>query len=167
MFAECKKYLLQKLQAAGMEKPYTTIKSLSLAKDSHVSAVIADKETFERNGSKKIYTDDGGSRHKRRKLLDRAMGFDVIIGDYTDEKAETTFETFIASLDDGLYVNGNYVTIDIGEAEWAAKDDSILQSKLAVNVRITFNGGVYRDTDFAKVADADVQAEKGDTNGNQ
>ena len=167
MFAECRDYLVQKLQQAGAAKPYTNMKHLSLSKDSHISAVISNKETFARNGSKTIYQDDGGVRHKRRKILDRALSFNVIIGDYADDKVESTFESFLEALGDGLDVGGNYVTVEVEEADWVDKDDSILQSKLAGNAKITFNGGVYRDTNFAKVTDIDVQADKEDSDGSQ
>lgn len=167
MFAECRDYLIQKLQQAGMAKPYTTMKTLALARDSHISAVITEKETFARNGSKKIYQDDRGDRHKRRKIFDRALSFHVIIGDYDGAAVETIFEKFLAALDDDLYINGNYVLIDVEEAEWVDKDDSILQSKLAVNVKVTFNGGVYKDSDYAKVTDVDIQADKEDSDGSQ
>lgn len=167
MYAECRDYLIRQLQATGAAKPCTTMKMLALAKDSHVSAVLSDKETFARNGSKTIFQDDRGGRHKRKKILDRKQSFNVIIGDYTEDKVETTLEAFLTSLDDTLYIDGNYVPIDAEEAEWAEKGDSILQSKLAVNVKVTFSGGVYKDTDFTKVADADIQADKEDSNGSQ
>lgn len=165
MFTECRNYLTQKLQQVGTAKPYTTMKRLSLARDSHISAVLFGKDTFSRNGSKTIYRDEAGNRHKRRKVFDRGLSFSVVIGDYSEDAVETTLEAFLTALDDGLDVNGNYTPIDVEEAEWVDKDDSILQSKLAVNIKVTFNGGVYRDTDFAKVADAEIQAEKENPDG--
>lgn len=167
MYAECREYLIAKLQAANAAKPKTTMKQLSLSKDSHVSAVLAGKDTFVRNGSKTIFIDDGGSRHKRRKVFDRNESFNVVIGDYSEDAVEATMEAFLNALDDGLYINGNFVPIEVDESEWVEKDDSILQSKLAVNMKVTFGGGVYRDTDFAKVTDVTVDAEKEDSDGSE
>ena len=37
-----------------------------------------------------------------------------------------------------------------------SKDDSLLKAQVAVQVMITFNGGVYRDTGFAPLTDVRV-----------
>lgn len=38
----------------------------------------------------------------------------------------------------------------------STKDDSLLKAQVAVQVMITFNGGVYRDTGFAPLTDVRV-----------
>ena len=48
-------------------------------------------------------------------------------------------------------------TVIIG-ADWVDKDDSILKAQVAVQIKIRFDGGVYRDTDFAKVSDVAVES---------
>ncbi|MFR3921932.1 MAG: hypothetical protein ACLTYN_08110 [Dysosmobacter welbionis] len=45
-----------------------------------------------RNGSKTIYQDQEGAQHKRRKLFDRNVTFQVVLGDYTDDKVEAMLE---------------------------------------------------------------------------
>lgn len=166
MYTECRDYLVQTLQKVGMAKPCTSEKSLSLSRDSHVSAVLFGKDTFARNGSKRNYQ-NGSDRHKRRKVLDRTLSFHVIVGDFTADAVESTYEAFLSALGDGLYIDGNFVPIDIGESEWVDKDDSILQAKIAVNVEITFSGGIYKDTDFAAITDVEVQTDKEDSDGSQ
>nr|DAP14047.1 MAG TPA: hypothetical protein [Caudoviricetes sp.] len=167
MFAECRQYLIDRLKASGMKTPpYTSMKRLSTASESHIAAVLFGKDTFARNGSKTIYQDDRGDRYKRRKVFDRELSFNVIIGDYEEDKVESTLEVFLRTLDAGIYVDGNFVPIEIEDAEWVEKDDSILRAKIAVNVKVTFNGGVYKDNGFAKVNAADVQIEKENLNGN-
>ena len=82
----------------------------------------------------------------------------VIIGDYTDEAVESMFGAFLSSLDRGIYVNGDFVPIEVEGADWVDKDDSILKAQVAVQIKIRFDGGVYRDTDFAKVSDVAVES---------
>lgn len=158
LYAEAKQYLLDKLKAAGLKsKPYTTLKSLEKSQESHIGAVLFDKEEVAKNGSKRVFHDEEGAKKKRRKAFDRTLTFTVIIGDYTDEAVEATFEKFLGSLDDGIYVDGNYVPIEPGEADWVSKDDSLLKAQLAVQISITFQGGLYVDTDFTKIAGVKVE----------
>ena len=58
----------------------------------------------------------------------------------------------------GIYVNGDYVPIEVEGADWVDKDDSILKAQVAVQIRIRFDGGLYRDTNFAKVTDVEVES---------
>lgn len=172
LYAQSKNYLLGKLKAAGLKSiPYTTKKGLEKSNESHIGAVLFERETYARNGSKKRYRDQEGAQHKRRKVFDRALSFAVIIGDYNDDAVEAIFEAFVASLDSGIYVNGNFVPIEVEEADWVDKDDSILKAQVAVRVGVTFHGGIYRDTDFGpltKVEVVTVERETGKepTNGN-
>ena len=62
----------------------------------------------------------------------------------------------MASLDRGIYIDGNFVPIEIEGADWVDKDDSLLKAQVAVQVMITFNGGVYCDTGFAPLTDVRV-----------
>ena len=164
MYAESKKYLLDKLKAAGLKSnPYTTQKSLEKSNESHIGAVLFERETYARNGSKTRYRDQQGAQHKRRKVFDRALSFAVIIGDYTDDAVEAIFEAFVGNLDSGIYVDGNFVAIEVEDADWVDKDDSILKAQVAVRVSITFQGGIYRDTDFAPLSEVEVVAVERET----
>lgn len=159
LYQESKQYLLEKLKGAGVKtKIYTTLKALEKSQESHLGAVLFESETFLRNGSKTRYKNQEGAQKKRRKVFDRALTFTVTIGDYTDEAVETMFEAFIGSFDSGIYVDGNFVPIEVVGANWVDKDDSILKAQVAVQVEITFNGGVYKDTGFAKVSHIDIEA---------
>ena len=42
----------------------------------------------------------------------------MIIGDFTQESAEETYEKFLLKLKKGIYVGGDYVSIDPAEAQW-------------------------------------------------
>lgn len=157
LYTESKQYLIDKLKAAGIKsKPFTTEKALEKSQESHIGAVLFERETFTRNSSKKRYRDEEGTLHKRRKIMERATTFGVIIGGYTDNEVEEIFDRFVASLDRGIYIDGNFVPIEIEGADWVDKDDSLLKAQVAVQVMITFNGGVYRDTGFAPLTDVRV-----------
>ena len=102
LYTQAKAYLVEKLKEAGLKtKPYTTMKSLSRSLESHVGAVLPGTEMIARNGSKTIYQDQEGAQHKRRKLFDRNVTFQVVLGDYTDDKVEAMLEKFLAALDQG------------------------------------------------------------------
>lgn len=159
LYTESKAYLISKLKEAGVKsKPYTAMKRLEKSQESHVSAVIFDKETITRNGSKKRYRDQEGAKKKRRKVFDRNLTFAVIIGDYSDDTVEAMFEQFLESLDRGIWVNGNFVPIEAEDAEWADEEDSILKARVAVRVMVTFQGGLYRDTDFGPLTHVEIAA---------
>ena len=148
LYTESKQYLIDKLKAAGIKsKPFTTEKALEKSQESHIGAVLFERETFTRNGSKKRYRDEEGTLHKRRKIMERTTTFGVIIGGYTDNEVEEIFD---------IYIDGNFVPIEIEGADWVDKDDSLLKAQVAVQVMITFNGGVYRDTGFAPLTDVRV-----------
>ena len=162
LYTEAKQYLLEKIKAAGIQtNPYTTWKKLRECRESHVGAVLFEREAYARNGSKKRFQDEAGAKHKRRKVFDRDLTFTVIIGDHTDDAVETIFDAFISALDSVIYVAGNYIPITLDGAEWADEDDSILKAKVAVQAAVTFHGGVYRDTDFAPLTGVElVEIEK-------
>lgn len=158
LYGESKHYLLDKLVASGLKsKPYTTEKALEKSQESHVGAVLFESETVLRNASKTIYTDQEGARTKRRKVFDRKLTFQVVIGDYTDDAVETMFEAFLSNLDRGIYVDGNFVPIEVEGADWVNKDDSILKAQVAVQVTVTFNGGLYKDTKLAALAGIEIE----------
>lgn len=126
--------------------------------ESHVGAVIFQSESISRNGSKTRYKDQEGAQKKRRRIFDRDLSFGVTIGDYTDEAVETIYSAFLASLDEGIYVDGNYVPVEVSAADWVDSDDSILRAKVAMQVIVTFHGGSYQDTDFAMVRELRVES---------
>ncbi|ADY56893.1 hypothetical protein Sgly_2614 [Syntrophobotulus glycolicus DSM 8271] len=159
MFTECREHLIEKLKGAGIRsKPYTSMKKLRASQEAHIGAVLFEEETFDRSGAKKLYSDQTGAQHKRRKVFSRETTFSVIIGDPDPKKTEEFFEAFLRALDKGIYIDGNYTPIEVVEAEWVDEDDSILKARVAVNVKVKFMGGVYKDTDFAKLTDVEVES---------
>ncbi|MDL2288274.1 SON protein [Oscillospiraceae bacterium OttesenSCG-928-F05] len=161
MFIACRDYLIKCLEESGIRTPpIKTMKQLETTQDPRVGAVIFASETFRRSGSKRTYRDENGARHKRRKVFDRDTTFNVIIGDPEPERAERIFERFVCALDNGIVVDGNFVSLEPGQVEWVTNEDSILRSKMAVNIAITFYGGVYSDTRLGRLTGIDIQVEK-------
>ncbi|PYG86734.1 hypothetical protein LY28_02760 [Ruminiclostridium sufflavum DSM 19573] len=159
MFTECREYLIEKLREAGIRsKPYTSMKKLRTSQEAHIGAVLFEEEVFDRSGAKTRYSDQTGAQHKRRKIFSRETTFSVVIGDPDPKKTEDIFEAFLSALDKGIYMDGNYTPIEVEESEWVDDDDSILKAKVAVNVKVKFAGGVYKDTDFAKLADIEIES---------
>lgn len=153
MFLQCRQYLIDKLAEAGVRPPIVTSqKRLRASQDSHIGAVLFSNETYARSGQKRIYREESGDQQRRRKVFERELTFEVIIGEYEQERAEEIVERFISLLDRGLYIDGNYTYLELLDGDWVDQDDSILNAKIAVKLGIRFVGGVYRDT---KLYDAD------------
>lgn len=161
MIAECRDYLINKVAEAGIKtKIKTTMKDLKLSNESHIGAVLFENDEFEKDIKKTIYVDELGSKQKRTKLWSRKTSFTVIIGEFEQTKCEIIFKKFITLIDSGLHVDGNYIEIVPKKADWVEKEDSILKSKVAVQVLIEFDGGIYKDSAFKKVGDIGVEVQK-------
>lgn len=158
MIEECKSYLVQKVKEAGIKSiVHTTMKNLVSSQESHIGGVLFEGDKFEKSGSKTIYKDDFGNKYKRFKKFDRKTSFTIIIGEYDQSKCELIFENFMMALDDGIVVNGNFVPIEVEDADWVDKDDSILKAKVAVQVKVIFDGGIYKDSQYAKLTKYEIQ----------
>lgn len=144
-----KEYLIDILQSSGIKSQvYTSMKKLKQANEVHVGAVLRNGETFARSGSKKTYRDQEGQRKRRAKLWDRITTLRVVIADTSEEKVEVILDNFLRNLKKGVDVDGNWVNIIVGEADWVEEGDSILKAKIAVQFDITFEGGIYEDRDM-------------------
>lgn len=141
-------FLVQKLKDAGIHgKIHESLKSLKNCNEVHVGAVLRTGEDFTRSGSKKKYTDQQGHRKQRNKLFKRITELHVVIADTDEAKVEEILTKFLKGISKGLEVDGNWVDIEIGKADWVEGDDSILKSKIAVEFDVTLTGGIYTDTD--------------------
>lgn len=141
-------FLVQKLKDAGIHgKIHESMKSLKNCNEVHVGAVLRTGEDFTRSGSKKRFTDQQGQRKQRNKLFERTTELHIVIADTDEAKVEEILTRFLESISKGLEVDGNWVDIEIGKADWVEGDDSILKSKIAVEFDVTLTGGIYTDTD--------------------
>ncbi len=161
MIGQCRDYLIQKLKTAGIKsKVHTSIKILEKSNESHVGAVLFESDAYTRSGSKTIYEDQEGVKRKRVKVFERKTSFMVVIGEYEESKCESIFENFIALLDRGIIIDGNFTAIEIEDADWVDENDSILKAKIAVQVKIIFDGGIYKDSMFGTVSELEQTLEK-------
>lgn len=159
MFTQCRDLLIKCLKDAEMKsRIHTSRKTLKQSGESHVAAVLFEDDQLQKAGSKRIYTDAG--QKKRRKKYVREITFTVVVGEYTIEKVQELYDAFLQRLPDGIYVDGNYVDIDPKQADWIDEEDSILKAKCAVQLEVVCTGGIYMDTGFAKVRDVSVTAGK-------
>ncbi len=152
MYAE-KQYLIDLLRRSGLKaRIHESMKSLSASGEIQTGGVIRYGDDLERSGSKRIFEDQDGARHKRFKVWNRKTKLKVIIGDASEEKCEAIFQEFLKNLDSGIWINGNWTAITVESVDWVDEKDSILKSRMAVEFLVIFDGGIYRDSDFA-VAD--------------
>ncbi len=141
-------FLVQNLKGAGIHgKIHESMKSLKSCNEVHVGAVLRTAEGFTRSGSKKRYTDQQGQRKQRNKLFERTTELHVVIADTSEEKVDGILTKFLKNISKGFVVDGNWVDVEIGKADWLEEDDSILKSKIAVEFDVTLTGGIYTDTD--------------------
>lgn len=161
MFIECQDEMVRALKAAGCERePFLSLKNMQLSAESRVSAVLCEEELVERDSGKKVYTAAGGARLKRSRLYSRNITYTVVIGDYEQARAEQIYERFLEKLAAGIYVDGNYVSIEPSEAQWMGEKDHILHAKVAVQLKVVCSGGLYRDSDMGRLKEVEVQVGK-------
>ncbi len=158
MISLYKEYLEQKLKESGVKsKVFKTLKDMKASGATHLGAVLFEDEKFEKDGSKKIYVEEDGTKVKRVKKFRRITKLSVVIGDYDETKCETTFNNFLKLIDEGIDDGeGNFVEIRILDCDWVDDKDSILRSKIAVQLMIEFVGGVYEDVSFVKVNEIEI-----------
>lgn len=142
-------YIVETLKNSGIKSQvYTNMKKLKQGNEVHVGAVLRNGETFTRSGSKRKFVDQEGRQKRRVKLWDRNTSLHVVIADTSEENVEKILEEFLRNLKKGIDVDGNWVNIVVGEADWVEEGDSILKAKVAVQFDITFEGGIYEDRDI-------------------
>lgn len=160
MINECRQYLKDKLKDAGIKtKIITTMKELKITQENHLGAVLFESDDFEKSIKKRQFINGNGDKQKRTQKLERKTQFTVIIGEYSMEKCENIFDKFMELLDSGLYINGNYVELNLKKSDWVEDKDSIVKSKVASQILIEFVGGVYKDTGFKPISDIGVVAD--------
>lgn len=146
-------YLIDKLRAAGIKSTvHTSMKKLKLSGETHLGAVLHNGDTFERARSCRTYLDGSGHKKTRVTYLLRTSSFNVVISDSDDIKCEQILNRFLTGIGEGLVIDGNWIDIELGEAEWVEKDDSVLKAKIAVQIEIIFRKvRLYEDVDVKQL----------------
>ena len=126
--------------------------------------MLFEKEQLEKDKWKRIFYSDDGKK-KRRKLYKRELTFNVIIADADIDAVESIYEKFLEQLPDGIYVDGNWTELIPEEADWLDDEDTILSAKCAVQFLVRCTGGIYKDTDFRRIENVQVEVEKEEQHG--
>ncbi|NBH99802.1 SON protein [Anaerotruncus sp. 1XD22-93] len=156
-----KEFLIRLLKEAGVKSAvYTSMKKLKTANEMHLGAVLVSGESFTRSKHKKIYTDEHGNRKARHKVWERVTEIKAVIADADEGRCEDILGKFLGLMPQGIYVDGNWVSIEVGKADWLEEGDSILRAKVAVEIPVTFGGGLYKDEDTGQMKVGSIQAEK-------
>lgn len=153
-------FLVRVLKESGVKgRIHESMKSVRNCNETHMGAVLRMGEEFSRSSSKRRYTDQEGHRKQRNRLYERTTTLHVIIADSDEQKVENILTSFLKQLSKGFAVDGNWVDVEISEADWVEGNDSILKSKIAVEFDVVLRGGVYTETDILKTADTTVTTE--------
>lgn len=141
-----REFLVGRLKEAGIRgRVYESLKDLKNSNSVQVGAVLRVGESFVRSGSKKRFTDDEGRRRQRDKLFERTTVLHVVIADADEDKVDQVFTRFLSIISKGFPVDGNWVDIEIGDADWLEKNDTILKSCIVVEFDVTLHGGIYSE----------------------
>lgn len=158
---EEKEFLIRMLREAGIKSAvYTSMKKLKAANEMHLGAVLVSEDSFTRSKHRKAYTDHEGRRRTRHRIWERSTEMKVIIADADEGHCEDILGQFLMLLPSGLDVDGNWVSIDVGKADWVEEGDSILRAKIAVEIPVSFGGGLYKDENMGQMKVGSIQAEK-------
>lgn len=158
---EEREFLVNTLKRAGASgKIHESIKSMKNCSNVHVCGVMRVGESFVRSGSKKRYEDKEGHRKQRNRLFKRVTVLHVVIADANEDKVEHLLTEFLKHVSKGFPVGGNWVDIEIGDADWTEEGDSILKSRIAVEFDVTLTGGIYEDVDIRTAMVGNISLEK-------
>lgn len=142
-----KDYIENKLREAGVKgKIYKTMKELKQFTGVELAAVIPAEESFERNGAKGYITKEEGKRYLRKKIYKRTTNVLVVISNKNDSATDEIMCRFMSLLERGINDgNGNWVDIECKKGEWIDESDSIIRNNIAIQLLVTFTGGIYND----------------------
>lgn len=149
-------YLTTLLKESGCKRIYTTSKELEISRATNLGGVIFQSEELEKANRKTTFQQDGVKTTRVMKYK-RTTNLSVIIGEVDHKRCESIFSTFLAnlkdSIDDG---NGNAVIIEAGETDWVDEKDSILNAQIAVQINLSFVGGIYRDHTWKGINEVNI-----------
>lgn len=92
--------------------------------------------------------DDESFELIRKQFKDRKLDLVIDYEHQTLSDVQAPAGGSLTNLKKGIDVDGNWVNIVVGEADWVEEGDSILKAKVAVQFDITFEGGIYQDRDI-------------------
>lgn len=156
-----KRFLEEALQNGGLKgRIYGSLHELKRAQGTHYGGILRVSDKPTRSVRKKKYTDQTGTAKLRRRLYDVITTYNVVIADSTEEGAENVLEGFLASLAKGYYdEQENWLKVTPVATDWVDEDDSAIKTKVAVQVEVTFEYGIYREDGMDQMLPDAVQVE--------
>ncbi len=118
------------------------------------SGVLIRSDTLEYSGQPVRNLDTGINDLK---VFDRTVVIDIVLGAPTKAELDASFETFLLSLERGIRYKGHYIGISLGEGEWVDRKDSVIKAEIAVELPVTFTGGVYKPKTYTQIADITLE----------
>lgn len=152
------KYLKEVLRMSGVKgQIHCSLKELKHENGIHYAGILRCTDSPDRAKSRKTFVDQKDSMAVRRKYFNMTTHYNVVIADQNEAMLETIVEAFLVNLgkgyDDG---DGNWVGVEAGDVDWVDEEDSVLKSKLAVEIPVTFTYGIYRDSKAERLPDFKV-----------
>lgn len=157
MILHCREYLLSLLQQLELRgRIYTSMKELESSNAIEYGAVIFNSEELQRSTERRRFQFEQKSV-RRFKIFDRKINFIISFGSASETHTEEMYETFLRLLAQGITdKENNYIPIEVEKIEWLDEKDSILRSKLLVQMQLSFHAGLYKDKEIIRVKDVDL-----------
>lgn len=157
-----KDYLEKALKNGGMKgRIYKSVKELKHAQGTHYGAVLRVKDNPARSTSMKKFVDQEGASKLRKKLYECETTYNIVIAAADEEEAEQILEGFLVRLEKGFYdERGNWIGVTPKETDWVDEEDSVMKSKVAIQMEVVFTYGIYRDDDMGQIKIGSIHAEK-------
>lgn len=159
MIALYKTYIEEILKKIGLSgRIYTSLKELKQYSGAELGGILASEEKFNRNGTR-AYVSKDDKECIRKKVWDRDTNILVVLAGKTETETDEIMVEFLKSIDSGIDdKNGNWVSIECQKGDWVEDMDSVLRNKMAIQLLITFKGGVYKDSEITKISNIKVES---------
>lgn len=150
-------YLEAKLKAAGAKgQCFKTFREMEASKATYLSAVLFEKQKFEKADRSFRFIKDT-SIVMRRVVLDKYTLMTVIIAGSREDELEIITKKFEESLETYIPDSENcLVKIRLVETDWIREKESVLVSKIAAQYVIEFVSGVYKDRPLKGLVAGDI-----------
>lgn len=145
MIDECKAHVEQALRAAGIQRIYKEAEALHQHNPLPYAVILLDGETLRAERQRVAVEDNAaaGTRTYRRQVARRNLPVTVQVADR--QSPGDVVAAFLAALSARILdPQGNAILVTPGTAQ-VIDDPSVLSEKVALELRVEFDGGVYTD----------------------
>lgn len=162
-----KEYLTNALKNGGINgRIYESLKELKMSHGNRYGGILRVSDKPTRSAHKKKFKDQSGVAKLRRCLYGCITTYNVIIAESTEEEAEKILYGFLSNLDRGYYDDdGNWVKVTPVATDWVDEDDSVMKAKVAIQVEVIFEYGIYRDEETGKMPEIEIPVGEEDIDG--